>query len=130
MASPQTTLTPKQQAIADLEAARASLTPHWQAVAASTSPAALVRRSILQHQVAWAAGAVVAGLIAIRWLLPFKQRKNGRDTPIKSAKTGSILALLASPLLGMARKAALSYLTQHVQNYLQSHSSAKNPPQP
>lgn len=130
MARSHPILTPKQQAVADLEAARASLAPQWHAVTTAASPSALVRRSLLQHKAAWAAGAVVAGLLAIRWLLPAKHRKNGRDTPTKSAKTGSILALLASPLLGMARKAALSLLTQHLQSYLHPPISAKNPPKP
>jgi hypothetical protein len=123
-------LTPKQQAIADLEAARAGLRPHWQALTAAAHPKALVRRSVLQHPAAWAAGSLVAGFLAIRWLLPLKDRKNGRDTPVKSAKTGSLLALLASPLVGMARKAVLTYLTQNLQSYLRNHSSAKNPPPP
>jgi hypothetical protein len=128
MASPSSKLSPKQQAIADLTLARQHLGQQWLAVSELAHPSHLVQQSIKKHRLWWMSGALVCGFLGIRALLPRSKPKNRRDTHTKSAKTNGILALIASPLLGMARKAALSWLSSHFQRYL--HSSVKSPSPP
>jgi cell division protein FtsW (lipid II flippase) len=127
MASPNQALTPKQQAIADLAWVRSHLGDQWLTVTQQASPSHLVQQSIKKHQLWWIAGALLVGFFGVRALLPSSKLKNGRDTPVKSAKTKGLLALIASPLLGMARKAALSWLTTQFQLYVQSTVKPEQP---
>jgi len=129
MASPRKTLSPKQQAIADLEWARSQIGAQWVTVSQQASPSHLLQQSIKKHRPWWIGGAVVAGFLGIRALLPTAKNKNRRDTKAESVKTGGLIALIASPVLGMARKAALSWLTTQFQLYLQSTVKPERPHQ-
>ena len=117
----------REQAIAELARARAQLTQDWQAAAEFARPSNLVRHSIQKHRAAWAAGALVAGFLAVRTLLPSKGSKNERDSTADIAKKSTFLALLASPLLGMARKSALSLATRQVQQFVQKFTQHQPP---
>lgn len=127
MAGPSINLNAKQQAIADLASARARLGPQWNAVTQQASPSHIIQQSVKNHRLWWIGGALVAGFVGIRAVLPTSKSKNKRDSTAKSAKTGGILALIASPLLGMARKAALSWLATQFQLYLQSSVKPEHP---
>jgi threonine/homoserine/homoserine lactone efflux protein len=121
MAGPKAPLTPKQQALHDLALARSALGPQWQQATAFLRPAALIQSSVQKHRVAWAAGALVTGFVAVRLLLPSSRRKNERDSRPKSDKKSGLIALIANPLFGLASKAALSFVTTQVQNLIASH---------
>jgi hypothetical protein len=124
MAGPQIILTPKQQAIQDLASARSNLGPHWQNAAESLRPSNVIQQSVKKHRLAWAAGAMITGFLAVRMLLPSSQPKFERDTLAKSAKKSGIIALIATPFLGLARKAVLSFITDQVQHFV--HNSVKD----
>lgn len=128
MAGSKAPLTPKQQALHDLALARTALGPQWQSATAVMRPAALIQSSIQKHRVAWAAGALVTGFIAVRLLLPSSRRKNERDSQPKSDKKSGLIALLTTPLFGLASKAVLSFVTTQVQNHIANNSSSKKPP--
>lgn len=121
-------MNPRTQILKDLADARSRLGPQWHAAASSLSPSRFLHTSLQKHRLAWAAGAVVTGFLAVRLLLPSSRRKNERDTSGKSAKKSGFLALIASPFFGMARKAVLSFATRQLQLYLQN--SVKHPRQP
>ena len=120
MAGSQTTLTPRQQALQDLAKARARLGPQWHDTAAQLSPSAMIQQSVTKHRAAWAVGALVTGFLAVRMLLPSSRRKNERDSLPNSAKKSGLIALIATPFLGMARKAVLSFITTQVQHFVQN----------
>jgi len=75
------------------------------------------------HLWAWAAGAGVAGLFLLRALLPARRGKFGRDNFDASAKKGGLIALILTPVLAMARQAALKYGTHLLQTQLRNHIS-------
>jgi threonine/homoserine/homoserine lactone efflux protein len=127
MAGSPTTLTPRQQALQDLAKARASLRPQWHEAAAQLSPAALIQKSVTQHRAAWAVGALVTGFLAVRMLLPSSRRKNERDSPANSAKKSGLIALIATPFFGLARKAVLSFITTQVQHFVQKSVKDQRP---
>ncbi len=120
-------LTEKQRLLADLDAARAALGGQWRSATEWTRPAALLQTSLRRHRFWWAAGALVAGFAVVRALRRPSKRKNGRDTPAKSAKTGKMLALIATPLFGMARKALLSLAAKQFQFFMQSPVKPQRP---
>jgi hypothetical protein len=91
-------------------------------------PAALIQSSIQKHRIAWAAGALITGFIAVRLLLPSSRRKNERDSRPKSDKKSGLIALLTTPLFGLASKVVLSFVTTQVQNIIANNSSSKKPP--
>lgn len=128
MAGSKTPLTPKQQALHDLTLAREALGPQWQSATSLMRPANLIQSSIQKNRVAWAAGALVTGFIAVRLLLPSSLRKNERDSQPKSDKKSGLIALLTTPLVGLASKAALSFVTTQVQNLIANNSPSKKPP--
>jgi hypothetical protein len=128
MAGSKSTLTPKQQALHDLASARNALGPQWQSATAIMRPASLIRSSLQKHRIAWAAGSLLLGFIAIRRLLPASRPKNERDSRPKSDKKSGLIALIVTPLFGMASKAALSFATSQLQNFISSQT--KNPRSP
>jgi hypothetical protein len=91
-------------------------------------PAALIQSSIQKNRIAWAAGALITGFIAVRLLLPSSRRKNERDSRPKSDKKSGLIALLTTPLFGLASKAVLSFVTTQVQNIIANNSPSKKPP--
>lgn len=116
-------LTPKQQALKDLDEARTLLGVHVHLASEEWNPRHLVRRSLQKHLWAWVSVAGVGGLILWRVLMPSRSTKFGRDISGTSAKKSGLIALLMTPMLGMARQAALKYGTSFLQTYLQNHLS-------
>lgn len=124
MAQPQhqLRLTPKQQAIHDLELARNILGEELSLAAVELSPRLMVQRSLKEHRWAWIGGAGVAGLVLVRLLMPTR-RKFERDNSAPSATKSGLIALILASMLGMVRRAALNYATQHAKSYLHQYLS-------
>lgn len=116
-------MTPKQQALQDLDRARTLLGSHLQRASAELNPRAVVERSLRRHPWAWAAAAGLAGLLVVRSLLPARASKFERDNLGASATKGGLIALILSPLLGMARQAALKQASHLFQTYLTQNFS-------
>ena len=124
-------LTPKQQALRDLELARHELARETGLVAEDWSPRAFMARSLERHRIFWIAGGVVAGLAAIKLLLPYRSSpvldedddlELERPQPSRGLSSG-LLGLLAGPLISMGRKAVTNYGMQFVQNWLQAKAA-------
>jgi hypothetical protein len=113
-----TKLTPKQQALRDLDEARTLLGTHVHLASEAWNPRELLRQSMKQHVWAWAAAAGVGGLMLWRMLMPAKRGKFDRDISGGSDRKNGFIALLLQPVLGMAKGAALKYGTQFLQSYL------------
>lgn len=111
-------MTPKQQAIKNLDQARALITSHLELAREELNPRVIVTNSVRKHPWAWVAGAAVAGLLLVRGLMPEKGAKIERDNFGASAKKGGLIALILSPLLAMARQTAWKYGSQYLQTYL------------
>lgn len=125
----QAQLTPKQQVLRDLEAARAALGHHASLAAKDWSPKAMISHSIQRHRLFWIGGAALAGLAAVRLLFISSSGANyRRDNLGPSAKKSGLLALLLTPLLAYGRKAALNYGAQIFQSYLQQKVSPNTRP--
>jgi hypothetical protein len=60
-------------------------------------------------------------------LLPSSRRKNERDSPANSAKKSGLIALIATPFFGLARKAVLSFITTQVQHFVQKSVKDQRP---
>jgi hypothetical protein len=115
-------LTPKEQAIRDLEAARGALGEHLYQAAAEFSPRTMVRQSMEQHRWGWLTAAGIGGLLLVRLLLP-RRRKFERDNAAASATKGGLIALILAPMLGMVRRTALNYATNYAKTYLRQYLS-------
>ncbi|MGV3661201.1 MAG: hypothetical protein ACO1TE_13525 [Prosthecobacter sp.] len=126
----QAQLTPKQQALQDLEVARAALAHHAALAAKDWNPKAMISHSIERHRMLWIGGAALAGLAAVRLFFFSGGGANyRRDNLGPSAKKSGLLALLLTPLLAYGRKAALNYGAQIFQSYLhQKVSPNARPP--
>jgi hypothetical protein len=118
-----TKLTPKQQALKDLEEARSLLGVHVHLASAEWSPRELLRQAVQKHLWVWVSASGVGGLFLWQMLMPSRRTKIGRDISDSSAKKSGLIALLMSPMLGMARQTALKYGTSFLQSYLQNHLS-------
>lgn len=123
-------LTPKQQALRDLELARHDLARETGLVAEEWSPRAVMARSFERYRYLWIAGGVVAGLAAIKLLMPsgssrdedrYDEDENDRPAPSRSLRSG-LLGLVAGPLINMGRKAVTNYGMQVVQSWLQGQA--------
>ena len=121
--SPQLRLTPKQQAIRELEIARQALGVHIHAAATDWSPTKVVQRSFEKHRWAWMTGAGIGGLILIRFLMPRPRLKIERDNSGASATKSGLIALILTSVFGMVRQVALKHATQYFTGYLQQHLS-------
>ena len=119
----QEQVTAKQQALADLEAARASLAHHGHLAAEEWSPRAVIGRTFEKHRIWWLSGAVVAGIIAIRALRPAVSPHNGRDNPISTAKNRAFLSFLMGPLIALGRRRVLDQATRIFESYFHQHFS-------
>lgn len=124
-------LTPKQQALRDLELARHELARETGLVAEEWSPRAVMARSFERYRYIWIAGGVVAGLSAIKLLMPSGSSRDAdedddleieRPQPSRGLSSG-LLGLLAGPLISMGRKAVTNYGMQFVQNWLQAKAA-------
>lgn len=121
-------MTAKQQAIADLEAARAALAHHGHLAAEEWSPRAVVARSFEKHRIWWISGAVVAGMIAIRALRPAVSPHNGRDNPSAAAKNRAFLSFLLGPIIALGRRRVLDQATRIFESYFHQHFSPNTSP--
>lgn len=128
MASPQQErLTPKQQALRDLEHARASLAHHAVHAAEEWSPKAILTRSVEKHRALWIGGAAVAGLAVLKAVWPTRGTHTQHEPSLSGAQRSGLFALLLSPLLGLARKSLMNYGSQMFQSYLQQKISPNAP---
>jgi hypothetical protein len=123
-------LTPKQQALRDLELARHELARETGLVAEEWSPRAVLTRSFERYRMLWIAGGVVAGLATIKLLMPsgssrdddnFDDDEIERPPPPRGLGRG-LLGLMAGPLINMGRKAVTNYGMQFVQSWLQEQA--------
>lgn len=121
-------MTDKERILAEIEAARGSMARHAALLAERARPVNAIKHSLRAHSHWWAAGALMAGLAAVRLLSPRHPQKIRRDTEGKTAKKGKILALIATPLLGMARKAVLSYAAKQFQAFTHPSASPQRHP--
>ena len=124
----QESLTPKQQALRDLEDARASLAHHASHAVEEWSPRALITRSVEKHRALWIGGAAIAGLAVLKLIWP-SSNSHGKPSSgfLSSAKSSGLLTLLLSPLLALVRKSAMTYGTQWVESYLRQKVSPNDP---
>lgn len=123
----QEPLTPKQQALHDLEYARASMAYHASHAAEDWSPRAIITRSVEKHRALWIGGAAVAGLLLLKALWPSRHTIYTHAGPVTSAKRSGWSALLLGPLIALARKYAVSYGTQMLQTYMRHKVSPNGP---
>ncbi len=126
----QERLTPKQAALRDLDLARGMLARSTVLVAEEYSPRAMMSRSIERHRVAWIAGAVFAGLVAIKVLLPAGRDAVRGDHGAVPNKTRGLLGLLMVPLMSFGRKAVMNYGSQFVQAWLSGQKPVHAPEPP
>jgi hypothetical protein len=110
----------KRRILADLQTSRLQLSHHLHRTAQHLTPQAIVSRSIQKHRILWITGATLAGIAIVKLVFSGKTPKNMRDTTQNSAKTSGILALLASPFLGMARKAIFQQLSSTLPDLLKN----------
>ncbi len=115
----QAEMTPKEQALRDLEDARVSLALHATLAVEEWSPRAMIARSIVKHRALWIGGAALAGLGLMKFMWP----NNQHDNLIVTAKNRGLLALLLSPLLTLGRKSILNYGAQWFETYLKQKIS-------
>lgn len=116
-------MTPKQQALKDLDHARTLLASHVHLASEEYSPKAIAQRSWKEHPWIWIGTAAVTGLLLVRNLMPSPKAKFERDNFGASATKGGLIALILSPMLGMVRQAAWKYGSQFLQTYLTQHFS-------
>jgi hypothetical protein len=118
-------LTAKQLALRDLEVARATLARDASLAAEDYSPKALVARSFERYRLVWVAGAVLAGLVALRVVMPAARGSHAQGLSSRSGSSRSgWMALLAAPLLAAGRKAAMNYGLAAFQSFI----GRKTPP--
>jgi hypothetical protein len=123
----QERLTPKQQALRDLEEARGSLAYHASHAAEEWSPKALITRSVEKHRALWIGAASVAGLAVLKAVWPSRGAAQRHAGSLSGAQRSGLFALLLSPLLGLARKSLLNYGTQIFETYLRQKISPNAP---
>ena len=105
----QEQLTPKQQALRDLEAARASLAHHASLAVEDWHPRTMIARSIEKHRAFWIGGAVIAGVALMQLFRPGAIPNNSRDNPSRSSKNRGLFTLLFNPLIALGRQTVLDY---------------------
>ncbi|WP_395740239.1 hypothetical protein [Prosthecobacter sp.] len=123
----QERLTPKQQALRDLEDARASLAYHASHAAEDWSPKAIFTRSVEKHRAVWLGAAALAGVALLKSLWPSGGGGSRHEGHFAGVKNRGLFALLLSPLLAFARKSALNYGAQMFESYLRQKVSPNEP---
>jgi hypothetical protein len=116
-------MTPKQQALKDLDRARSLLASHLHLAGEEFNPKSMVVRAVRKNPWPWTGAAALGGLLLVRYLLPPRGVKFERDNLDASAKKGGLIALILSPLLVMAKQSAWKYGSQYLQSYLTQHFS-------
>ncbi|MBE2281911.1 MAG: hypothetical protein IAE77_00460 [Prosthecobacter sp.] len=119
-------LTPKQQALRDLEDARVSLAHHATLAAAEWSPRAMVARSFEKHRALWLGGAALAGLVVMRLAWPSARSDGGGSSSRGAGRAW--LPFLLSPVIGLVRKNALGYASRLIESYLHQRQVSPNAP--
>jgi hypothetical protein len=119
----QERLTPKQQALRDLEDARASLAHHAALAVEDWSPRALLTRSVEKHRALWFGAAAIAGMALLKFIWPVGESNSRQQNFLSGAKNSGLLALVLSPLLSLVRKSVLNYGTQWFETYLRQRVS-------
>ena len=102
----------KDRLVQQLRSARAGLATQAGLAKEEYSPMAIATRSFINHKAAWIAGGVVTGLLAIKLLLPSKNRS---DISGKSARTRGLSGMLRGLFLTFAQRAALNYAKDQLQ---------------
>jgi len=129
MAQPhQEKLTPKQQALRDLEEARASLDWHATHAVEEWHPRTLLARSMEKNRLLWIGGAALAGLALVRFLRFSGSTNYKRDNLGATAKNHGWFALLLAPLFALGRKAVMNHAAQMFESYLHQKVSPNAPP--
>ncbi len=123
----QAQLTPKQQALRDLEDARASLAFHASHAVEEWSPKALFTRSVEKHRALWIGAAAVAGMAALKAIWPVRGTQRHAEGSLSGVERSGLFALLLSPLLALARKSVMNYGTQLFETYLRQKISPNVP---
>lgn len=112
-------LTPKQQALRDIEDARASLARHTALAVTEWSPRAVLARSFERHTALWIGGTALAGLALVRFAWASSSAQNGASTKSTSSnRSRSLRALLIGPVIALARKSAMGYASSLFESYL------------
>lgn len=130
---PTQKLSPKEQALRDLEEARALLGVHVHLASEAWSPRELLRQSVQKHAWAWGLAACLGGAMILKLLLPSRRGKFGRDISGASDRKIGFIAMLMQPVFGMARQTALKFGSQFLQSLLSnqfSHHAASADPAP
>lgn len=123
-------MTPKQQAIRDLDQARTLLGGHLHMAGEELNPKVIISRSLKEHPWIWVGAASLAGLLLVKGLLPTRSAKFERDNFGASATKSGLIALIMSPMLGMVRQTAWKYGSQFLQDYLTQHFSQQEGERP
>ncbi|MCB1275770.1 hypothetical protein [Prosthecobacter sp.] len=116
-------MTPKQQALRDLEDARASLAHHASLAVDEWSPRALITRSVEKHRTLWIAAAAIVGAALLKFIWPSGEPHPKHGIFGAGSKKRGLFALLLSPLLALARKSVLDHGTQLFETYLRQKVS-------
>ncbi|TDU69351.1 hypothetical protein EI77_03004 [Prosthecobacter fusiformis] len=116
-------MTPKQQALKDLDYARIQLSTHLQLAGEEFNPKFILTRSVRSHPFVWIGVAAAGGLLIVRFLMPPKHAKIERDNLTASATKSGLIALILTPVIAMARQTAWKYGSQFLQSYLTQHFS-------
>lgn len=123
-------LTPKQQALRDLDDARVLLGTHVHLASEAWNPRELLRQSVQKHAWTWVVAAGAGGLLLWRLIMPARRGKIDRDISTASGTKIGFMALLLQPVLAMARQAALKHGSQFLQSYLTNHFAKHAGPEP
>jgi len=119
MAHPhQERLTPKQQALRDLEEARFSLDWHAAHAVEEWNPRALLARSMEKNRLVWIGGAALAGVALMQFLRFTGGSNNRRDNLSAPAKNHGWFALLLAPLVSLGRKTVMGHAARLFESYL------------
>lgn len=111
----------KQRLVAQLRESRLALTQESKNAREQYQPTAIAARSFQNHKTAWIIGGAVAGLLAIRLLLPSKNRS---DISGKTAKKRGFSGLLSGIALTLAQRAAMNYAKDHLQAHFKDTFSS------
>lgn len=112
-------LTPKQQALRDIEDARAALARHTALAVTEWSPRAVLVRSFEKHAALWIGGTALAGLALFRFAWASSSAQSSTSTKTASQnRSRSLRALLIGPVIALARKSAMGYASNLFESYL------------
>lgn len=130
MARRETAAEIKQRLVAQLQESRLALSMEAEKAREQYSPAALASRSLQKHKIAWIVGGAVAGLVAIRLLLPSKNNRS--DISGKTATKRGFSGVLSGIAKTFVQRAALNYAKDHLQAHFKDslNSLFERPPGP